>query len=100
MVVGADEAGTAGGCTLTPSYWLKLWIIQFILFGVGAVIGRLNGMLGNIAAQCLYVVYFRNLDAILPASRSMIPLAVPIVLGRFCARVVYRQELTPWIGLV
>jgi prepilin peptidase CpaA len=60
--------------------------------------GRLNAVLGAAALQVLHIVILRRLEPVPVASRSSIPLAVPLAAAIICARAVPREAVTRWLG--
>lgn len=60
--------------------------------------GRLNGVLAAAGLQLLQIVCFHRFEPVAAPSRSTIPLAVPLTLAMFCARLVPQEVVARWLG--
>ena len=77
--------------------WTLVIAVPYALINL-LVRGRLNGVLAAAGLQLLQIVYFRRFEPVAAPSRTTIPLAVPLTLAMFCARLVPQEVVARWLG--
>lgn len=77
--------------------WTLVIAVPYALVNL-LIRGRLNGVLAAAGLQLLQIVYFRRFDPVDAPSRTTIPLAVPLTLAIFCARIVPQEVVARWLG--
>ena len=85
---------------LTQSMDVLLWtlalavpysLVNLLFFG------RLNGVLRTAGQQLLQIAYLHRFEPVTPPSRTMIPLAVPLLLAMFCVRIIPPAWVSHWL---
>lgn len=77
--------------------WTLLIAVPYAILNL-IIRGRLNGVLAVVGLGILKIVYCHRFEQVAAPSRSTIPLAVPLALAMFCARMLPREVLMRWIN--
>lgn len=77
--------------------WTLVIAVPYALINL-LIRGRLNGVLAAAGLQLLQIVYFRRFEPVVAPSQTTIPLAVPLTLAIFCARIVPQEVVARWLG--
>ncbi len=77
--------------------WTLVIAVPYALINL-LIRGRLNGVLAAAGLQLLQIVCLHRFDPVDAPSRTTIPLAVPLTLAIFCARIVPQEVVARWLG--